>query len=271
MKIQFMSDLHLEFSPVFRPEPTDADVLVLSGDILVVDYMLRSEASPYYERAEMFNDFLLYCANNYQHVIYVMGNHEHYYSRFDETAVNLRALISRINLSSPYGNIHLLDKQELEIDDVLFVGATLWTDANKGDPVTEFTLEKRMNDYSLIQRKFNGVYRKLRVFDTVIEHQKSLKFIEDMCETHDKIVVATHHAPTHQSVDRRYKDQVVMNGGYASNLDSFIFDRPQIKLWIHGHMHANNDYMVGETRVMSNPRGYNDENPHFINNIVVEV
>jgi predicted phosphodiesterase len=52
MKIQFMSDLHLEFSPVFRPEPTDADVLVLSGDILVVDYMLRSEASPYYERAE---------------------------------------------------------------------------------------------------------------------------------------------------------------------------------------------------------------------------
>jgi Icc-related predicted phosphoesterase len=128
-----------------------------------------------------------------------------------------------------------------------------------------------MNDYSLIQRKFNGVYRKLRVFDTVIEHQKSLKFIEDMCETHDKIVVATHHAPTHQSVDRRYKDQVVMNGGYASDLTYFIDERPQIKLWIHGHMHANNDYMVGETRVMSNPRGYNDENPHFINNIVVEV
>jgi predicted phosphodiesterase len=125
MKIQFMSDLHLEFSPVFRPAQTDADVLILSGDILVVDYMFRSEASPYYERAEKFKDFLLYCVNNYEHVIYVMGNHEHYYSRFDETESKLREIVTKINSASPYGNIYVLDKAAIGIDDVLFIGTTL--------------------------------------------------------------------------------------------------------------------------------------------------
>ena len=47
-----------------------------------------------------------------------------------------------------------------------------------------------------------------------------------------------------------------MNGGFASNLSEFIMDRPQIKVWQHGHMHNVSDYMMGETRVVCNPRGY---------------
>ena len=48
-----------------------------------------------------------------------------------------------------------------------------------------------------------------------------------------------------------------MNGGYSSNLEEFILDRPQIKVWTHGHTHDTFDYMIGSTRVMCNPRGYN--------------
>jgi hypothetical protein len=47
-----------------------------------------------------------------------------------------------------------------------------------------------------------------------------------------------------------------MNGGYSSSLDEFIEQRPQIKLWTHGHTHEDFDYMVGETRIVCNPRGY---------------
>ena len=47
-----------------------------------------------------------------------------------------------------------------------------------------------------------------------------------------------------------------MNGGYSSSLDEFIMDHPQIKLWTHGHTHEPFDYMVGETRIVCNPRGY---------------
>jgi hypothetical protein len=47
-----------------------------------------------------------------------------------------------------------------------------------------------------------------------------------------------------------------MNGGYHSHLEYFIMDHPQIKTWVHGHMHDAVDYMIGETRILSNPRGY---------------
>lgn len=47
-----------------------------------------------------------------------------------------------------------------------------------------------------------------------------------------------------------------MNGAYASKLEEFILDRPQIKLWTHGHTHNEWDYMIGDTRIFCNPRGY---------------
>ena len=70
------------------------------------------------------------------------------------------------------------------------------------------------------------------------------------------VVVVGHHAPSKQSTKPRYKDDYHMNGGYSSDLESFIIDRPQIKLWTHGHTHDEFDYMIGSTRVVCNPRGY---------------
>ena len=72
----------------------------------------------------------------------------------------------------------------------------------------------------------------------------------------EKFVVVGHHAPSKASTHPRYKDEEVMNGGYSTNLDDFIIDHPQIKLWTHGHTHEDFDYRVGSTRVVCNPRGY---------------
>jgi len=69
-------------------------------------------------------------------------------------------------------------------------------------------------------------------------------------------VVCGHHAPSTLSTHPRYKDERIMNGAYSSDLSEFIMDRPQIKLWTHGHTHEPFDYMLGDTRIVCNPRGY---------------
>jgi Icc-related predicted phosphoesterase len=80
---------------------------------------------------------------------------------------------------------------------------------------------------------------------------KQLDFLKDQ-----KVVMVTHHAPTFRSIDPAYAHDTVMNYAYASDLSEFILDHPQIKIWIHGHMHHRQEYCVGETIVTSNPRGY---------------
>jgi hypothetical protein len=94
--------------------------------------------------------------------------------------------------------------------------------------------------------------------DAVEDHKKMLGFIQSIIEgrNDEKFVVCGHHAPSRLSTHPRYKEDVLMNGGYSSSLDEYIQDHPQIKLWTHGHTHEPFDYMVGETRIVCNPRGY---------------
>lgn len=273
MKIQILSDLHLEFRPDFIPGQTNADTLILAGDILVADYLVRSETSPYYKNAKKNRQFLLHCANNYKHVIYVMGNHEHYDGRWNDTKTKLQNIIVDINRASMYGEIHLLDKESIKIDDVLFVGATLWTDANNGCPNTEYAVEKFMNDYRYIQIKTpSGIYRKLRMFDTILDHRQAMEFLQTAVPFNEKVVVISHHAPHDMSVPDKFKGKNYENGGFRSDLSEFILDHPNINLWVHGHMHSKSDYMIGNTRIVCNPRGYSDkENPEFDNNFVIEL
>jgi Icc-related predicted phosphoesterase len=88
-----------------------------------------------------------------------------------------------------------------------------------------------------------------------------------------KFVVVGHHAPSKLSTHPRYQNETLMNGGYSSDLSQFILDNPQIKLWTHGHIHNNSDYMIGSTRVMCNPRGYAryEENDDFNPELVFEL
>jgi Icc-related predicted phosphoesterase len=217
------------------------------------------------ERGMNFRDFLRHCSENWDLVVYVMGNHEHYHGRFDRTVEIMR------RETSQYKNLHLLDKQSVTYDGVKFIGATLWTDLNRDCPITDSTLRSYMNDYKIIQILFNGTYRKLNPYDTFREHRATLEYLDKESVNCEKVVVCTHHAPSMQSISPRFANQYYMNGGYCSALDEFMLDRPQIKLWTHGHVHSNHDYMVGETRVVCNPRGYNDENPEFNSDTIFEV
>ena len=90
------------------------------------------------------------------------------------------------------------------------------------------------------------------------DHKEFLKKLDEVLALHGNMttVVVGHHAPSKASTHPRYKTEVIMNGAYSTNLDNFILDRRQIKLWTHGHTHEDFDYMIGTTRIVCNPRGY---------------
>lgn len=265
MRVQIVSDLHLEFDDINITNSGDVDVLVLAGDIMIAQDLHDHPETSYgmYSNVNLadlgrrqaialrFRDFLKRCSLQFPHVVYIAGNHEFYHGRFPGSLQDLR------NECAKFPNVYFMENDCRKINDVTFIGCTLWTDMNKGDPVTLYTVADMMNDYRIIRHDQLG-YTKLRPAHTAAQHRKSVEYIRTVIEGKfdEKFVVVGHMAPTRQSIHPRYKDDSIMNGAYVSDLSDFILDHPQIKLWCHGHTHTTFDYMVGSTRVVCNPRGY---------------
>lgn len=258
MKVALASDVHLEFGPIIFENPGDVDVLILSGDICTAKELDLSASRVYSDmrlsnKAKEFHEFFSAASHNFKHVIYVIGNHEHYNYDFAYTIPHMK------NQLKGYGNIHLLDKECIKIDDVTFVGGTMWTDMNKEDPLTMFHIKTMMNDFSCIQNSNRNEEPSMFCPEDALEDfKKFIAYLQSVIEgkNDEKFIVCTHHTPSHKSCHPRYGINHLMNGGYHSDLDEYIIDHPQIKLWTHGHTHEDFDYMVGETRVVCNPRGY---------------
>jgi Icc-related predicted phosphoesterase len=249
MRIKVVSDLHLEFSDINIQNNDNINVLILSGDILVIE-KLKLENSEYGQR---FRDFLKRCSFQFPHVIYVAGNHEFYGGgKFYQSVDDIRDYCS-----TQFDNVYFLERDTKIIDDVVFVGGTLWTDMNKCDPITLHAVKDMMNDYRAIRNDSKG-YVSLKPMDTVERHRKTLDYFRVVLDEHKdkRCVVVGHHTPSWQSCHEQYRSDYLMNGAYHSSLEEFILDRPQIKLWTHGHTHHAFDYMIGETRIVCNPRGY---------------
>ena len=260
MKIAVCSDIHLEFGPIELENTDNADVLILSGDICVAKDLPHSDS----KKGVIARDFFRMCALRFPHVIYVMGNHEHYNGDFAKSAKIIKDELAQ------YANAHLLDKETKVIGDVLFIGGTLWTDMNKEDGITLYHMKTMMNDFMCINNgnrttyyrdEAGNSYSRVSRFtpdDAVEDHKLMLNYLKLMVpgDKDQKVVVVGHHAPSKASTHPRYAKEQIMNGGYSSDLSEFILDRPQIKLWTHGHTHEEFDYMIGSTRIVCNPRGY---------------
>lgn len=277
-RVAICSDVHLEFGTIELKNPGNVDILILAGDICVAkdlnDYdslNLVGENS----RSQVWHRFFQTAAAEFKHVLYIAGNHEHYHGDFPKTIPRLREKLAYID------NLHVMDRDVFEFNGIRFIGSTLWTDMNKGDPLTLFHMKSCMNDFRCVENSNRTVsYRTFlpnpnapgedivqfkerpAIFsaeDAVEEHEKALGYIKQVYEDTPpwtSIVVLGHHTPSHQSCHPRYKEDQLMNGGYHSDLEEFILDRPGIKLWIHGHTHERYDYKIGDTRIVCNPRGY---------------
>ncbi|VVC82478.1 metallophosphoesterase [Sideroxydans sp. CL21] len=250
MKLQIMSDLHLEFS-TFEPIKTDADIVVLAGDIgKVANGLIWARGA--------FPD---------KEIIYVPGNHELYGTQRLETLALLR-------IAAKECNVHFLDDDEVVIGGIRFLGSTLWTDfrlfGEKAKIAAMVAGQNGLNDFRVIHEGALGHFSPARSIEL---HEKSLAWLSgklDEAYAGDTVVV-THHLPSARSVVERFKHDL-LSACFASDLD-LLFGKAA--LWIHGHTHDNLDYTVNGTRVICNPRGYvtyrGAENFNFNESLVVEI
>jgi hypothetical protein len=125
-------------------------------------------------------------------------------------------------------------------------------------------MKSMMNDYRQVTmfNEAKNVYHKLQPEKTMSDHYRSRAYIKTVLEENRAngknlpVVVMTHHAPSKASIKPRYLNDTIMNGAYSSDLSELILDNPEIRVWTHGHTHDVFDYMIGETRIICNPRGY---------------
>ncbi len=255
MKLWVLSDLHLEFDqPFSQSPPADADVMVCAGDVLDKGVIPS----------------LRWLADTYAHaipVVFVPGNHEYYRAALQESIRDARAFAAR------FPNIHFLENDYVDIGDVRFIGGSLWTDFRlfgRNPEVAMSYAAHGMNDYKKI--KFSKApFRKFKPIDAYRKHNETRDFIakELRAWTGPTTVVVTHHAPSPRAIDLGFRHDP-LSACYASDLEDLLWEAGPA-LWVHGHVHNRNDYAIGDTRVVSNPRGYPGEWTGFDAALVVEI
>jgi 3',5'-cyclic AMP phosphodiesterase CpdA len=262
MRIRVLSDLHLEFAD-WTPPKGDEDVVVLAGDIQCGVHGI-TWARKHFRLTP---------------VIYVPGNHEYYGEDLIEHLEALRH-------EGRKRGVDVLDGNELVLDGVRFLGATLWTDyALHGDDSAVIQREldiarEAIEDFQVI-RKGN---RPFRPKDALALHRERVGWLQEALPAafSGPTVVVSHHAPHPRSIHRQFRFSA-LNPSFASDL-SRLMGLPRAvagtgpvavtpAVWIHGHMHTSTDYVECDTRVVCNPRGYlpYEPNPDFNPTLTIEV
>ena len=254
MRIQYASDLHLEFDKESRHgdlrclfDDVGADVLVLAGDIDNIAHALT---------------FAGRCAQELQiPAIFVAGNHEYYGKDITER----EAFQSYVK-----AGVHWLDKGSVIIDGVRFLGCTLWTDfCIFGENETSDAIqdaEEWSADYS--QSYMGG--NPFRPGDAIALHREERAWLEGELEKPErKTVVVTHHAPHRNSIGMLYADEI-STANFVSDLDA-LMGSERANAWIHGHTHDSFRYEVRGTHVRCNPRGYPREHDLYKKEAFIDI
>lgn len=234
MKIQYCSDLHLEFPDnkeyiLNNPIVPITDILILAGDIVPFAVM------------DKHNDFFDYISSNFKMTYWIPGNHEYYYYNVDSSGF----LDTKIR-----ENIFLVNNCAKEFDEVKFVFSTLWSNISEA---RHWGIQQSLSDFKVI--KYND--RLLNVDDYNLLHKESLEFLQTALveASVNKTIVVTHHAPTFTNYPEKYANSEI-NEAFASNLNALI-EKNTIEYWIYGHHHSNTpNFKIGNTQLITNQLGY---------------
>ena len=240
MKIQVLSDLHIEFAP-FELVSTDADLIVFAGDIGI---------------QQMGLEWILKTVSG-KPVLYVLGNHEFYGAAYP-------VLITKMKIAAEKTNVSIMENDRFVFGGVRFLGCTLWTDFGLlGDPwVAGMLATIHMSDYKRI--RVSPANTKLRSLDSAAIHHQSYLWLREELEApwDGPTVIITHHAPTPRAIPLQYRNEP-LTAAFASDLTRLI-DAYRPHAWIHGHIHVPSQFTVENTQIICNPRGYPDEcSPDF--------
>jgi predicted phosphohydrolase len=235
MKIQYCSDLHLEFPDnkkyiLQNPIKPEADILILAGDIVPFAIIDKHQ------------DFFDYISEHFKFTFWIPGNHEYYYYNIADKSGVLDEQIRE--------NVFLINNCTKEISGVKFIFSTLWSNIS---PSKYWIIKDSMSDFKVIKcndRLFNP-----DDYNTL--HQESKAFLHKALETNldKKTIVVTHHTPTFINYPEQYINSPI-NEAFACELADFIEDN-NIDYWIYGHHHTNvKDFSIGKTKLLTNQLGY---------------
>ena len=270
MRIRILSDLHLDVNAGLKFSLKNKDTFtVLCGDI-----------------SAYFTQTTKWLRKNIKNGVFVAGNHIVYNEYEHSLQYFCRQLEQHYPLSS---QLSFLNDSFKIVDDIVFVGGTMWTDyCLYGEDKKEMFIWYAtcgMNDFRYglynsnpeIENKKEHMLKKLTPENCEEMFHRTVAVIDEVCKRfpEKKIVVVTHHAPSEQSISKFYKNDP-LNPAFASNLESFILNHPNIKLWCHGHIHSSCDYTIGNCRIICNPRGYvkyseSTETTGFNKDFIVEI
>lgn len=259
MKVAYGSDLHFEFgfTKIFKAlNEAEGEVLLLAGDIATAKQFASMHKEDSSEDRKLLKQFFVQASEKFQHVFMIMGNHEHYGSEIQKSERKIREALS------VYDNVHLLEDEYFVYKDVVFHGATMWTDMASENPVEEFDIRQGMNDFKKIRYHFRGSYRKFSPKTARIFHLKSLNILKDNLENFSdkKFVLLQHHAPSIKSISEKYKYRSKYNAAYYSKyMENEIYSGgfPRLpNILVHGHVHNAANYFMDDMNVLVNPRGY---------------
>ena len=267
MKIDYCSDLHLDWvfedDVIFDEQCVEqiyneidnvlykdeyGDVLVIAGDIAIGDSL--------YE--DVYRMLDQWCKDHYKRAIVVLGNHDYWCS-------SLAGGRSKIAQWMPFCDVIDIveDAEPIVIDDVAFIGTTMWTDVcNQEYGVSRFAIQRRMNDYRSVRINEQS-FTPASVFDTIDVNNKAREAIFEAISsiTDKKIVVITHHAPVMVTryVPAEFLHDYHSNGlwpaYFNTGLEEMIGDS-KVDLWIFGHIHEQGQFNVGNVKLIYNCKGY---------------
>lgn len=240
MRIQYCSDLHLEFaqnSKYIQENPLEVkgDILILAGDIV-----------PLHE-FNFSHPFFSLIADQYDQVFWVPGNHEYYHRDLCEFGSSFDIQVR--------SNIHLTNNTVVKYKDISFILSTLWTHLSAEN---EKIIEQGVSDFTCIQKKD----KKLKASDYNKLHAESLDFIKrSLTEEVEKTIVVTHHLP---SLMCNYPPHAksLINEAFCVELTGYI-ENCNANFWIYGHSHFNQKPLyIGKTLLLTNQLGYVQSNEH---------
>lgn len=247
MKIQVFSDLHGEgyhnFEWVWNRVTPQAPIAVVAGDI----------------HSRAFEDQLNEISLKFDHVIAVYGNHEWYH----------RDISWRADKTMLAKNVHVLDNDVVEIDGVLFVGCTLWSDFDNESFHVMHSAKDMINDFRIVRSNNGGT--RFTPQEALEFHRSSVQWIKHILQQNrdKKTVMVTHFMPSHKCVNEKWRrpSSEMLNSYFAANCDDLI-EMSEADLWICGHTHDAFDFDMFGTRMVCNPIGYPRENPTFTDKVV---
>ena len=251
MRCRYLSDLHLETQSFDFTLPK-GDVLIIAGDLCHARCLDPKCFDRYgIEQRGRVLAFIEQAVKNFTHVLAIAGNHEHYDGVFDNTIE-----LMRLNLPG----VTVLNNQAINIGDVKFFGATLWTDFDGGSAEVINKVRRRIGDYFFV-KKCSGIadtpFVRFQPEDALKEHRTAWNAIKlaATAEPNKQTVIITHHAPSLRGLDGRFAGNG-LDTAYASSLDKQIETFQNVPVWVHGHTHIAKSYRVGNTAVRSNALGF---------------